>query len=443
MKKWILAGAACAALTAMPAPAFAAAAATNPELPAPGSSYGGAADQAVSAFYASRGGAPLWLRGGAQSNAATALMGVLQKAALDGLPSGPALALQAQSLMARASTGDTAALAQADRILSNAWVLYVETLQRPPSGMIYADNWVAPRRLTPAQILAVAAAQPSLASYVRQVSSVNPVYSELRDVAWSAMQANGGGIDPRVLTSLQRVRDMPFQKRYIIVDAAGAKLYMIDNGRIADTMRVIVGKAGASTQTPMLASTIYYATLNPYWHVGPELVRSLIARNTLDQGLGYLKSHGYQVMPADPNDDTLLDPAKVDWHAVAEGRETVRVRQLPGPANSMGHLKFGFANPDDIYLHDTPMKTAFNSDDRDLSHGCIRLEDAERLGRWLLGHDAEPTSNEPEQHALLPTPVPIYVTYLTAQVQNGQLAFVDDIYGRDAQRLAQIASMPN
>ncbi|MGN6059263.1 MAG: L,D-transpeptidase family protein [Sphingomicrobium sp.] len=443
MKKWILAGAASAALTAMPVPALAAAAATTPELPAPGSTYGGAADQAVSAFYASRGGAPLWLRGGAQSDAATALMGVLQKAALDGLPSGPALALQAQSLMARASTGDSAALAQADRILSNAWVLYVDALQRPPAGMTYVDKWVAPRRLTPAQILAVAAAQPSLASYVRRMSDVNPVYAQLRDVAWNTMQANGGAVDPRVLTSLERVRDMPFQKRYIIVDAAGAKLYMIEDGQIAGTMKVIVGKAGASTQTPMLASTIYYATLNPYWHVGPELVRSLIAKNTLDQGLGYLKSHGYQVMPADPNDDTLLDPAKEDWHAVAEGRETVRVRQLPGPANSMGHLKFGFANADDIYLHDTPVKTAFNTDDRDLSHGCIRLEDAERLGRWLLGHDPEPTSNEPEQHDLLPTPVPIYLTYLTAQVQNGQLAFVDDIYGRDAQRLAQIASMAN
>jgi murein L,D-transpeptidase YcbB/YkuD len=442
VNKWILAGAAYAALTAVPVPAIAAAAATNPELPAPGSTYGGAADQAVSAFYASRGGAPLWLRDGG-GNAAEALIGVLQHAALDGLPNGPVLALQAQSLMARASTGDTAALAQADRLLSNAWILYVEALQTPPSGMTYADSWVAPRRDTPAQILAKAAAASSLESLVRSVSIVNPVYAQLRDVAWATMQANGGSLDPRVLTSLEHVRDMPFQNRYIIVDAAGAKLYMIENGRIADTMKVIVGKAGPSTQTPMLASTIYYATLNPYWHVGPELIRSLIARNVLDQGLSYLKVHGYQVMPADPSDDTLLDPAKIDWHAVAEGRETVRVRQLPGPANSMGHLKFGFANAQDIYLHDTPVKTAFNSDDRDLSHGCIRLEDAKRLGHWLLGRDPEPSTGVPEEHELLPAPVPIYVTYLTAQVQDGQLAFVGDIYGRDAQRLSQIASMTN
>jgi murein L,D-transpeptidase YcbB/YkuD len=148
-------------------------------------------------------------------------------------------------------------------------------------------------------------------------------------------------------------------------------------------------------------------------------------------------------MPADPNDDTLLDPAKVDWKAVAAGRETVRVRQLPGPANSMGQLKIGFPNAQDIYLHDTPVKTAFNSDDRGLSHGCIRLEDAERLGRWLLGRDPQATSSAPEQHALLPTPVPIFVTYLTAQVRDGQIAFVDDIYGRDAQRIGQLATAAN
>src|SRR3954452_8155 len=177
-----------AALTAMPAPALAAAA--SPELPAPGSTYTNAADQAVTAFYAARGGAPLWLRGGVNGNAASALLGVLQKASLDGLPSGPSLALQAQSLMARASTGDTAALAQADRLLSNAWVQSVQALETPPAGMTYADQWVAPRRATPAQILSSAAAEPSLAGYVRTVSTVNPVYAQLRDAAWSTMQAN-------------------------------------------------------------------------------------------------------------------------------------------------------------------------------------------------------------------------------------------------------------
>jgi murein L,D-transpeptidase YcbB/YkuD len=276
---------------------------------------------------------------------------------------------------------------------------------------------------------------------VRSVSDVNPIYAQIRDAAWAQTQANGGSIDPRVLTSLDRARDMPFQKRYIMVDTAGARLYMIDDGRIVDSMKVIVGKADPSTQTPMLASTIYYATLNPYWHVGDEMVRSLIAKNVLDQGLSYLKTRGYQVLPADPNDDTLLDPAKVDWRAVAQGRLQVRVRQLPGPANSMGRLKIPFPNDEDIYLHDTPTKALFAQDDRNLSHGCIRLEDAERLGRWLMDREPETASKDPEQHELLPTPVPIYLTYLTAQVRDGQLSYLDDIYRRDTQ--TAVAALAN
>jgi murein L,D-transpeptidase YcbB/YkuD len=216
-----------------------------------------------------------------------------------------------------------------------------------------------------------------------------------------------------------------------MVVAAAARLYMIEDGRIVDSMRVVVGKAGPHTQTPMLASTIYYATLNPYWHVSPELVRSLTAKNVLDQGISYLTSRGYQVL-ADDGSDRLLDPETVDWRAVADGSLKVRVRQLPGPANSMGEVKFGFPNAYDIYLHDTPVKALFSEDDRDLSHGCIRLENAEALARWMMGRDPEARSDQPELNVPLPTPVPIYITYLTAQAHDGQLSFVNDVYGRDA-----------
>ena len=87
----------------------------------------------------------------------------------------------------------------------------------PTNGSVRAPN-------TPGQILASAAAAPSLAAYVRTVSEVNPLYAQLRDAAWAQMQANGGMLDPRVLTSLDRARDVPFRSRYVIVDAAGARL---------------------------------------------------------------------------------------------------------------------------------------------------------------------------------------------------------------------------
>ena len=152
----LLAGVACAALTVLSAPASAA---TSPEASAAAvTQY--SADPAVAAFYAARGGAPLWLKSGADSSAARELIGVLQRSSLDGMVNGPAAAAQAQSLLARAQSGDTAALAAADRLLSTAWVQYVQTIESPPTGMTYADAWVAPHRKNAATILAQAAAAP-------------------------------------------------------------------------------------------------------------------------------------------------------------------------------------------------------------------------------------------------------------------------------------------
>ena len=434
MKSWIFAGAACAALVGAAQPALGA----TPLLPngaiaAPG------AHQAVGAFYASRSGAPLWLKSPSTVAAAREFISVLRRAPLDGFASGPALAAQAEAMLARAASGDAAARNSAEHLLSSAWTLYVGSLQTPPPGMTIADSWVAPRRDTPGQILARAAAAPSLAEHVRTVSAVNPLYAELRDAAWNMIQASGAQADGRVLASLDRARAMPFQKRYVMIDAASARLFMIENGRIADSMKVIVGKA--QTQTPMLASTIYYATLNPYWNVPGDLAQRLIAPRVLEQGVGYLKEKNYEVLSGEGKDARPVDPSTIDWKAVSAGTQTVRMRQLPGPANSMGQVKFGFPNANDIFLHDTPNKELFVQASRDLSNGCIRLEDASRLGRWLLGRDLIANSDAPEQHVLLPTPVPVFVTYLTVQANQGQLTFVDDVYGRDTARASQVAAL--
>ena len=431
----MLAGAACAALMGVAVPP---AAAALPYSPVPAQMRDGSADRAVTTFYAHRQGAPLWLNKSGDTSGARELIATLRRASLDGMPSGPALASQAENLIVRANAGDLSALAAADRLLSTAWVLYVQNLQRTPAGMTIADGWAAPRAQPALEILQRAALAPSLAPHVRSVSTVNPIYAQLREAAWQ--QSAGGAPDPRVLINLARARAMPFQDRYIMVDAGSARLWMVENDRIVDSMKVIVGKP--STQTPMLASTIYRATLNPYWNVPQDMVKGLIAPRVVDQGVGYLKSHGYQVLSGYGGDAELIDGTKVDWRAVAAGREVVKVRQLPGPGNSMGQVKFSFPNSEDIFLHDTPKKELFASADRDVSNGCIRLEDAQRLGRWLLGRDAVASSSNPEQHVLLPKPVPVYVTYLTAGVDDGgRLTFLEDSYSLDARSGPAIAAV--
>ncbi len=98
----------------------------------------------------------------------------------------------------------------------------------------------------------------------------------------------------------------------------------------------------------------------------------------------------------------------------------------------MGRLKFWFPNGSDIFFHDTPNKALFRRATRTLSNGCIRVEDAERFGKWLLETGELPTSATPDQEVPLPQPVPVYVTYVTMQTDSGQLTFIRDIYGRDS-----------
>ncbi len=418
----MLAGAASAALLTLATPASGAG---YPSTGSTSSVTANAVSGSVETFYAHQNGAVLWLPDGADSAAARELIGVLSTAGIDGMASGPALAAQANALLARARSGDPAALKNAERLLSNAWVMYVRNLQRAPDGMAIADGWAAPRQQGPIEILQRAAAANSLVAHVRSTSAVNPIYAELRQAA----MASGGASDPRVLANLARVRAMPFQSRYVMVDAGSAKLWMVENGQIVDSMKVIVGKA--SSPTPMLASTIYRATVNPYWNVPEDLVQKLIAPRVVDQGVSYLKNFGYEVLSGYGADAQPIPASSVDWKAVAAGQTVVKVRQLPGPGNSMGQVKFGFPNANDVFLHDTPKKDLFAQASRDLSNGCIRLEDAEKLSRWLLGSAPVATSSAPEQHVLLPKPVPIYVTYLTARAEGGQLSFAKDVYGRD------------
>ena len=100
-----------------------------------------------------------------------------------------------------------------------------------------------------------------------------------------------------------------------------------------------------------------------------------------------------------------------------------------------------FANGEGIYLHDNPERELFTEASRLYSGGCVRLEDAARLGRWMFGYDLDWESAGTEQRVPLKEPVPVYITYLTALPDGpSSIAYYDDVYGRDAARLAATSS---
>ncbi|MEA3017695.1 MAG: L,D-transpeptidase YcbB [Sphingomonadales bacterium] len=254
----------------------------------------------------------------------------------------------------------------------------------------------------------------------------------------AALNRGAAHYERLIRLNMERARILPSTGRFVLVDAAAARLWMFDGRRPAGQMRVIVGKPGM--ETPMLAARLRYAMLNPYWNVPVDLARQR-ARAVLRRGTGILAAERLQILSQYHAEDRVLSPASVNWRAVAAGREPLRLRQLPGGANVMGAVKFMMPNDRDIYLHDFPDKSLFQRADRRISSGCVRLEDAPRLARWLFGGAApHPSGPRPEQRVDLPEPVPVYILYFTAVPDAGQVAFQPDLYGRDAAQLAALAS---
>jgi murein L,D-transpeptidase YcbB/YkuD len=180
-----------------------------------------------------------------------------------------------------------------------------------------------------------------------------------------------------------------------------------------------------------------YISLNPYWNVPPELAQKLIAPHVLKEGVEYLTYRHYEVLSDWSEEAKPIDMASVDWQAVADGNKVIRLRRGPSPGNSMGDMKFMLPNDFGIYLHDYPDKSLFGKDDRWISNGCVRLEDAHRLARWLFGQDPRPQTGQPEERVDLPQPVPVFMTYFTAAPTADGVVFRPDPYSRDPGVLAR------
>ena len=415
-----------------PAPAFAQAAPVARAAPAD-AQYD--SRSAINEFYRARGGRPLWLAP-QSGQAAQRMLGLLNSAAVDRLDPNRYRVQWIAGALRAASSGDPRAARHAEAALSQAFIDYVRDLRRPPNvGIIYVDRELAPSPPSARQLLDRAAASPSLETFVSSMGWMNPAYAQLRRALM--MRQASPDERARLTVNLERAAALPADdRRHVIVNVAAQRLDMVENGHVVDSMRVVVGKT--NHPTPMMSALIRAAALNPYWNVPPDLAAERIAPQVVKHGVGYLKSNGYQLLSDWSDRPSVVDPATVDWTAVAEGRVEVRIRQLPGPNNALGQMKFVFPNAQGIFLHDTPERQLLSEASRLYSGGCIRLEDAPRLGRWMFGRDLQKTGDAPEQIVPIPAAVPLYVTYLTAVPSSTGIAYFDDVYGRDASRMAAL-----
>jgi murein L,D-transpeptidase YcbB/YkuD len=139
-------------------------------------------------------------------------------------------------------------------------------------------------------------------------------------------------------------------------------------------------------------------------------------------------------------DDARAVPLTEESRAqLQQGR--LRVRQRPGPKNSLGLVKFIFPNDANVYLHDTPAPELFGRSRRDFSHGCVRVQDPIALAEWALkGQDTwdrdrilAAMNGRPSQRVNLQRPIQVILFYITAVVMpdDGSVHFAEDIYGHD------------
>lgn len=268
-------------------------------------------------------------------------------------------------------------------------------------------------------LLARATARDEVGDALTGLLPKHPEYRALRD-ALAATPPDDMARLRSLRVNMERWRWMPrdLGERHILVNVPGFSLKVVDRDRVVDERAVIVGKP--TTPTPQFGNMVTGVVLNPWWEVPQSIVHESIGNLVLRQPTK-AKAQGYVM--------TRLEGGGI------------RVRQAPGPQNSLGQMKLVMPNPFNVYLHDTPAKAKFDEPVRAFSHGCIRVKGAVDFAALLL--EDQPDWNRAQidrvlasgqtKTASLGKPLPIWTAYFTvASASDGHLAFFADAYGRDA-----------
>ncbi|MDL2268364.1 L,D-transpeptidase family protein [Desulfosarcina sp. OttesenSCG-928-A07] len=263
----------------------------------------------------------------------------------------------------------------------------------------------------------------------------------------------------QVIINLERWRWLPrdLGRRHVVVNTADFNLKAVANNTVMLDMRVVVGRP--ARRSPVFSAEISYLVVNPYWNIPNTIAVADILPRLKKGDVSYLNSRKIRVFQTWSKDAVEINPSTIDWRAYGPGRFPFRLRQDPGPTNSLGRIKFMFPNPFAVYLHDTPNHALFDRTQRDFSSGCIRVEFPSKLAEFVLAETpdwppeklAQAIKSQKTQTIRPRLPVPVHLLYITAWTDDaGVLQFRKDIYDRDIalqrafnQRRSQSASHPS
>jgi murein L,D-transpeptidase YcbB/YkuD len=240
--------------------------------------------------------------------------------------------------------------------------------------------------------------------------------------------------------TLERWRWLPvsLHSALIVANIPEFRLRAYDeNYKVMLSMNIVVGKAYRH-DTPAFSDTMQYIVFRPYWNVPYSISKAEFLPHVA-RDPEYLAKKGFEVVSSSQDVVTSGTVTKDTLAQLRTGK--LYIRQMPGPKNSLGLVKFIFPNSSNVYMHDTPAQEFFARSRRDFSHGCIRLEKPAEMAVWVLhenpGWDLDDVraamNGTPNQQVNLTHPIPVLIVYGTVVVtEDGIVHFYDDIYGHDA-----------
>jgi L,D-transpeptidase YcbB len=246
-----------------------------------------------------------------------------------------------------------------------------------------------------------------------------------------------------IAITLDKYKQLPekMPAKYIWVNLPAYYLKVFENDTMAFESRVIVGKP--ATPTPLITSAISDIVLYPTWTVPNSIITKDMLPG-LKRNPNYLARRGLYLLNGRGK---KIDPYNVNWDRYSKGIP-YRIQQGSGNSNALGVLKFNFDNPDAVYLHDTNQRYLFKNGVRCLSHGCVRVQEWQKLADYIIRNDSMNLkkgdtlacntdslrnwlAEKVNRKVDVLNKMPLYVRYIGCELVNDKIKFHDDIYGDD------------